>query len=1587
MLRRAVVMVALICALCMSANAKPVSKEQALQKASLFMQQRGDTHALKAVDNTARLAPAHTQAAMARSQRQAAEPYYVFDRGAVGEGFVIVAGDDAAPVDVLGYSDCGTFNYQQLPPALQEMLDGWAKQLAALSAAGADRAQLPFKAEHPKIEPMMKSKWNQGSPYNDECPMYFNEGRSVTGCVATAYAQILYYQRDKMVTEVQADIPAYDTWTSHPTYGKLHVEGIPAGSPIDWDGMTDTYSSSSSARAKKAVAQLMHYCGVAVKMDYTSSSSGAQSNEVANALCNYFGFGNNVHIVTEYDFAGEAQFDEVLYSELQAGRPFYISGQNSSVGHAFVCHGYDGAGRYYINWGWGGQSDGAFYLYDLNPYQQGIGGGGDDGFNDYRLCVLGIEPENYADRAMKFADVTARTLCTAAWDANGDGQLTYGEAAAVTDLGTVLQGKNIKSFTELHYFTGLTAIGDDAFNGCAQLTNLQLPRQVVSVGARAFKGCTKLEELILPSVLTTIGEEAFSGCKTLADITLPDGLHRVEARTFDSCGALTQMVLPASVVAIGDGAFAHCTALQTFTLNTMSPQQIALGNGVFEGAATSQATLIVLQSTRAYCEGNAQWGAFGTIKEVRELSQGEFTPLVAGQQLFLYHVGTGRYLTKGEAYGTQAVVGSSSPMRFKLTRSTSMADGVYYVTSDDTGRSGKYLFRTSTDTSVGQGVQAAFVDGTLDNGKQTHWLFTDMGNNTYTISVPQGYTGYDAACRWGVQGNHESNYAQPTWGVYSDVTYEGNEQGCQWRLVRYDEEKVANFEAATRLQMLLDMAAARHLNITAEQAVFDNLQSTTAELRQAQQSLRQRLRLINFADDQVRNACINNYDLDTDGELSIQEASKASELRESMFLNTAITQFDELKHFTSLTFIPGRTFDNCRQLTSVTLPESIEYIYYDAFRNCAKLTDIALPEFISIIGEQAFSGCTSLKTVTVLNADPQLIGLGEDVFKGVNLAEATLIVPAGSKTLYEQAPVWKDFGTVKETRARTQPRFCDWPLGEVCYIMNVGTRKYITNGEAYGTQAVVGRSGLPHEVFGSVSDYNFIFQNSKGTVFRTDVDERVGVGVKACFVDGSYDSPKSYWNVVPVNDDNTIYTLQTPEGQAGYVADEFLGTDAYHKSGAASPTNGIYWDIKYEGHERYCQWAFITEADMKAALAQDAMVDQLKTLLQRAADRDIDKAEEQAVYDDLTSTAEQMEQAVASLRRKLHYIDFASSLVRTICIDAWDEDGDGELSEEEAAAVKEIGTMFRGRTNMTSFDELRYFTGLTAIPDDAFRGSSEIISLYIPESVTQLGQYAFVGCSKLRYVAMMNAAAVVPVGASSLPKAVTLFVPQQQLEAYQTDAKWGTYTVKPYTGTPVVSASATRQYGRTAATVNIDVDGAPVNGTPVTSCAELNVATTPVGTYAITVEPGTITTKGAVFHDGSFAITPAMLTVTAKSYSRRQGEANPEFELTYKGWRNREDTSVLTVLPTATCEATPSSPAGDYEIVVAGGEAQNYEFTYVSGMLTVVGSDGIAPVSTNDSDAPLYDLQGRRVSKASRQGIYIDRQKHKVLPRFYTNGK
>ncbi len=294
------------------------------------------------------------------------------------KGYLITPADDSFPA-LLGYGDKALTD--DMPPALRYWIDEYARQIEwARSSSPIFKARAAAQEKAP-IEPLVATEWNQGAPYNDLCPMD-STSRSVTGCVATAMAQIMKYH----------NWPAKGTGSNSyksSTLG-ISITADYSQSTYDWTEMLDTYTSDATEAQKNAVARLMYDCGTSVDMNYSSTESGASSFYVASALSTYFSYDKGVRYLSR-DYYSEEDWEDIVYEQLASVGPVQYSGQSATGGHSFVCDGYSSDGYFHINWGWGGMSNGYFLLSALDPVSQGIGGSS-SGYNFTQDIIADIRP-------------------------------------------------------------------------------------------------------------------------------------------------------------------------------------------------------------------------------------------------------------------------------------------------------------------------------------------------------------------------------------------------------------------------------------------------------------------------------------------------------------------------------------------------------------------------------------------------------------------------------------------------------------------------------------------------------------------------------------------------------------------------------------------------------------------------------------------------------------------------------------------------------------------------------------------------------------------------------------------------------------------------------------------------------------------------------------------------------------------------------------------------------------------------------------------------------------------------------------------
>ena len=403
-------------------------------------------------------------------------PYYVFN-GVNEKGFIIVSGDERMP-DVVGYCTSGKYDEENLPDNLADFLAAYEETLAAVQAGDetatarvSEAATYRKSATITAVSPLITTQWNQGVPYNNLCPI-ISEHSTVTGCVATAMAQIMNYH--EWPDTLQVGIPSY-YYTLNGS--RVDIDSIPPGTAYDWDNMLDSYDDSYTDEQAEAVATLMYHVGVANNMLYAWSSSAAYTP--FEEFYEYFGYDEDLLqrlYASSYDLE---DWNSILQQEVALGRPILYIGTSDDGGHAFVCDGVDSDGLYHINWGWGGLYDGYYDITILNPTKGGTGSGlGTDGYTRNCAAIVGIYPDNGTDDSYTYTEPAIDVNKIGSISLDSDGRSSETEALSIS-ITYIFANETTEQFS------GQVALGilgsDDSIKQIGTAESLTLNKRVSSI--------------------------------------------------------------------------------------------------------------------------------------------------------------------------------------------------------------------------------------------------------------------------------------------------------------------------------------------------------------------------------------------------------------------------------------------------------------------------------------------------------------------------------------------------------------------------------------------------------------------------------------------------------------------------------------------------------------------------------------------------------------------------------------------------------------------------------------------------------------------------------------------------------------------------------------------------------------------------------------------------------------------------------------------------------------------------------------------------------------------------------------------------
>ena len=560
-------------------------------------------------------------------------------------GFAVVSTDDLVPevlgVSVSPYSNGENTNFQWWLNAVNGAVEYAVTNNVALAPIAPDPGKFPTQ-----VGPLMTTKWDQEGPYNNLLPG--NSSRRVlTGCVATALAQVLNYFK----------VPEHGIGQRTIYYNSTPVTANFEQDVYDWDNMRDTYNYGQYSDVEaNAVAVLMRDCGVASNMDYGLDGSGAYSTDAADGMRKYFGFTEAVCYERDnyygYKYYSDEEWMDMVFTAISEDGPIYYGGADVyNGGHAFVLHGYNASGKVYVNWGWSGEDDGYYDISLLNPsyYEFSIG----------QDMIIGIRGER---RELVEKDITLEQAGTLS---------TLISAEEMNNVGTLTLSGNINS-SDLLFLRKLAGVDENNERTDGYLRDLDLSGAVIVEGGnpylidgsrrlttandelpeRAFYGCRQLQTLKLPAGLKHIGDGALALCSQLGNIeigapaeeadfvideygivwnatdttdlisvlpstsgelNIPSGTVTLHNYALAGCSRLSKVVLPATLTTIGREAFRSAVAMQELRVNGKSVPTLT-GNDVFAGVSTSCA-LYVRSGMKDKFAQVAQWKDFANVVE------------------------------------------------------------------------------------------------------------------------------------------------------------------------------------------------------------------------------------------------------------------------------------------------------------------------------------------------------------------------------------------------------------------------------------------------------------------------------------------------------------------------------------------------------------------------------------------------------------------------------------------------------------------------------------------------------------------------------------------------------------------------------------------------------------------------------------------------------------------------------------------------------------------------------------------------------------------------------------------------------------
>ncbi len=969
----------------------------------------------------------------------------------------------------------------------------------------------------------------------------------------------------------------------------------------------------------------------------------------------------------------------------------------------------------------------------------------------------------YAEKIIQFKDAKVKEICEANFDTDHDGYITYDEAAAVASIGTLFKGAEITSFDELQYFTSLATIEEEAFAN-STLTSIVLPVSITSIGADAFAYCNSLKTFNVPASVETIGNGVLKSCASLTTITVdeenanyttgigalftkdrttliqfpaystytnvmvPDGVTTIAPEAFLGASRLAKVSLYKSVQNVGENAFGNCSALSTVQVYWSNP--LSVPANTFAGVDVANATLNVPVGTESLYAAADVWKDFGSIATFSD----EYSDIIFADAN-VEAVCVSKFDTNGDGKinGVEAKAVTDLGNAFSgNTEITSFAELSYFTGLTEIAANafkGCTALTTLTIPSSVKTIGESAFEG------------CEVLNTTLTTGVTaigkKAFYGCNAITSFGIA----KNLASIGEGAFAHC-----ESLTGFTISQYNTK----FKVITGILFSADSTVV----ITypaGKKAGSMNANSLIKEIYP-------------YAFSGVKQMTSFNFnEITTIGEYAFEDC----------------TGLTAIEIGSKVTTIGNNAFNNCYNLESITIPTNVTTIGEKAFNGmpAGVKCQVAWATPLSI-NDNTFSNYETLssgqipgilfvpkgKTSLYQNApgwkffsnfsestieeyEKTIITFADPLVE--KLAVAEWDSDNDGRLSYEEASLVANLGTVFTGQAITSfnelqyftaiteiadNAFKNTQLASI--TMPEGVTRF-GNSSFQGT-ALTTFNRLPNLT--EIGDSAFAYNTGFPAVSISANITKVGTGAfKGCpnltaiTVDAANANYTSLDGVLYNKAGNVI--LQFPAAKT--IGDEFILDE----------------DITEIGED-----AFNSVADLTILTLHDAV-----TAIGPNAFRSCTALDSISVAwrtplavplntfsgVDVANCALSVPKGTKSLYQSADVwrefrideylddtsvIDFECDAVKAICVANWDTDGDGELTVAEAKKATIVGVLFSNNADITSFRELKYFTGLTSITNNAFANCTSLTAIELPKTIRIIQQGAFSGCTSLKSI-------------------------------------------------------------------------------------------------------------------------------------------------------------------------------------------------------------------------------------------------------------